>query len=332
MSGLIDSITCCVERVLNQETRVLVCGAGVEASSFVEAWGCAVGAHRDLTESNGVLIRRPAIGMLDAMPLNAAVRLCAADISSVVRGEEHWKPVAALGKTGALPQRPAARAVLLVDLKRFEQPSACDKVLLCWAWKHAFPDIPEAIVRMMAEGALSPGKLRDERQLLRPLLSALSDGHRENFLLSIVLCNGDELHSSEACAEARQHLRRASEDAAAAIQAEAAAQNGFAFLGSPPRVHIVDAPDLTPMATRSPLTRSLAPTVILDSAPEGGAVFRSGHPPMRIFFGQLIFFQELSYLFTTSSRHTSPLPLFGPRAAELLGVQPRRVWHPPILS
>lgn len=282
--GILRHLSCCVDtaRRLNdalfcQETQVLICSLGsIETSSFVDAWIRVIGLDSNtLSSCAGVLIR-PSSTLMHTIPPGTAVRLCPTQLGPILRGEPNFE---------------GTRVLLLVDVTKFNRPSTTDKVLLCWAWKHAFPDVPEAVVRMMSEdGHLSPGHLRDERQLIRPLLSSLAQhGGSTNIQLSIILCNASLLLASEpACTsplaagaqaapprhptasrmlhQARSAIMEAANVAIEAIQAqclaEAARMGQLNFVAAvTPRVHVLVAPDLVPLP--APVGPQIPPGALL---------------------------------------------------------------------
>ena len=116
--------------------------------------------------------------------------------------------------------------LLLVDASRFPVPSSRARVLLCWAWRHAFPEVPEAVVREIA-GLLPPGELDDELLQLRRLLDTSIDIFGCEAHCAVVLCNAERLPAQLAAASpcARAALLTADERAAAATEGEAAADS-----------------------------------------------------------------------------------------------------------
>jgi len=326
-----STLPCVAER----ETHVLVVNLSSESSSgqggsnksgglsFVTAWLRAFGVPwlglRSLADhmlDHPIILRRPRVGPIVRLISGASIRLRAVAVADVLGDDDSSAAAEAF-----LAAPAGSRVLLLVDVQYYEASCSLDRVLLCWAWRHAFPSLPEEVVRNIAEHHLSPGALRDECTVLPLLVRRLAERRGGSDLeLCIVLCNAAALVASEtpaavaapdslpllsnaAASRRLQHARGLLADAAysAAVaevdKAEREALRAGSYAGflpvTTPTTPILIAPDLAPASTsrRRPIL----------------------HPP-RLWshqghrLCQVIFFQELAFLLTSGSgtqRHTS---------------------------
>jgi hypothetical protein len=110
--------------------------------------------------------------------------------------------LSALAAERLLHETESTSVLLLVDAARVLAPRADELHLLCWAWRHAFPQLPEELIRQIARW-LPPGLLSDECESLAPMLEGLAERHGPgSFQASVVLCNFDGLIArAEGCRE-----------------------------------------------------------------------------------------------------------------------------------
>ena len=127
-----------VERLTRQEQVVLVLGSpGVESQSFLSAWAAAHHNTRvEMHASDGLQAIEWVI-----VSGGKSLRLLGTD-----HGRAGW-PLPRVLDAALHWLDDSARLVLLVDATAFARPSRTDKKHLCWAWRRAFPQLPEALVR-----------------------------------------------------------------------------------------------------------------------------------------------------------------------------------------
>ncbi|KAL1507947.1 hypothetical protein AB1Y20_007551 [Prymnesium parvum] len=82
--------------------------------------------------------------------------------------------------------------VRLVDAGEYNAPNRTDVLHLCWAWRRAFPQLPQAVVQSMVPW-LAPGRLADEQQQLCALLRWASEEMGPSIHVVVVLCNTEKL-------------------------------------------------------------------------------------------------------------------------------------------
>ena len=173
---------------LGHRLGCLVVGVGdVDAVSFVKAWMRTFGLPAEGCPEEGACEVVLPMRLLRPHSMRSSWLRCVVASASELETASMSREA-----TRLLEAHEQATVLILVDASRAVAPCASDMRMLCWAWRHAFPQLPVELVRTISRH-LPTGMLRDECGCLSKTVRAVYTRHGPNFLASVVICNLDGL-------------------------------------------------------------------------------------------------------------------------------------------
>ena len=173
---------------LGHSLGCLVVGVGdVDAVSFVKAWMRAFGLPTEGGPEEGACEIVLPMRLLRPHSMRSSWLRCVVASASELETANMSREAARL-----LEAHEQATVLILVDASRAVAPCASDMRMLCWAWRHAFPQLPVELVRTISRH-LPTGMLHDECVCLAKTVRSVYTRHGPSFLASVVICNLDGL-------------------------------------------------------------------------------------------------------------------------------------------